>query len=180
MAKARMLHKTISTSQDVNKLSLPSKLLVTWMIAHADDEGKLRGESNYIKAIIVPMLNWSSRKIDKYLNEIESAGLIYRWEHNNEWFIEFVQWNEHQTIRKDRFIPSKLPSYTNKSGENKSTNEQPTDNQKTAQLNVIEGNKNESNLTTEGFKKTSEESSYRGLEKLRKTVKEFGLNKKKN
>jgi len=172
-----MLHKAISTSQDVNKLSLPSKLLVTWMIPHADDKGRLRGESNYIKAIIVPMLNWSSRKIDKYLNEIESVGLIYRWEHNNEWFIEFVKWNEHQTIRKDRFIPSKLPSYTNKSGENKSTNEQPTDNQKTTQLNVIEDNKSESNSTAKSFKKTSEENSSRGLEKLRETMSDLRLNK---
>src|SRR3989338_4580844 len=96
MAKARMLHKSISVSTQVNKLSLPAKLLFTWMIPHTDDEGRMKGEPEYIKAIVVPMVRWTFNKIKTYLNEIKNQGLIYYWEQNNEWFIELVKWNIYQ------------------------------------------------------------------------------------
>ena len=60
MAKARMLHKKISISLQVNSLPLPAKLLFTWLIAHTDDEGRILGSPKYIKATVVPMTNWST------------------------------------------------------------------------------------------------------------------------
>jgi len=63
MAKARMLHKKISVSVQINKLTLPARLLFTWMIPHADDEGKLKGDIEFIKAMVVPMTIWSFKKI---------------------------------------------------------------------------------------------------------------------
>jgi len=70
MAKARMLHKTISTSSQVNKLSLPARLLFTWAIAHADDDGRLRGDPEYIKATVVPMVRWSFKKVERYFADV--------------------------------------------------------------------------------------------------------------
>ena len=77
MAKARMLHNKISTLLQVNRLSLPAKLLFTWMIAHADDEGRLRGEPEYIKATVVPMTKWSFKLISVYIKEMVNQQLIY-------------------------------------------------------------------------------------------------------
>lgn len=111
MAKARMLHKKISLSMQVNNLSLPTQLLFTWMIAHADDDGKLRGEPEYIKATVVPMKKWSFGLIKKYMEEIKSNKLIYYWQENDEWFIEFIKWKDHQSIQSDRYKQSVLPSY---------------------------------------------------------------------
>lgn len=116
MAKARMLHKKISVSGQVNKLSLPAQLLFTWMIAHADDDGKLKGESDYIKAMVVPMKKWSFNSIKKYLLEMSQSGLIHYWDVNSEQFIEFIKWKEHQSIKSDRYKPSDLPSFDKDSG----------------------------------------------------------------
>lgn len=146
-----MQHKKISVSVQVNKLSLPARLLFTWMISHADDEGRLKGDPEYVKATVIPMAKWSFKLIKNYLEEIKNQGLIYYWEENSEWFIEFVKWLEHQTIRKDRLIPSSLPSFNRNNDNHLSTKGQPDDNQETPQdniseLNEIEVNKSEYNL----------------------------------
>ena len=145
MAKARMLHTKISVSVQVNKLTLPARLLFTWMIPHADDEGRLKGDPEYIKATVTPMTRWSFKKIGEYLTEIKDKRLIYYWQENGELFIEFIKWNDHQTIRKDRFIRSNLPSCSKKNDNQVVDTCQPTDNQKTTQANVIKSNPIESN-----------------------------------
>ena len=145
MAKARMLHKKISVSVQVNRLTLPARLLFTWMIPHADDEGKMKGDPEFIKATVVPMVKWSFKKILEYLEEIQDKRLIYYWQENGEWFIEFIKWNEHQVIRKDRFTPSDLPSYPKKNDNKKVDICQPTDNQEPTQANGIESNPREFN-----------------------------------
>ena len=145
MAKARMLHKKISVSVQVNKLTLPAKLLFTWMISHADDEGKLKGDIEFIKAMVVPMTKWSFKKIKGYLVEMKDQELIYYWQENDEWLIEFIKWDEHQTIRKDRLIPSNLPSYPKENDNLVVDTRQPADNQEPAQANGIESNTREFN-----------------------------------
>lgn len=109
MAKARMLHKKISVSSQVNRLSLEAQILFTWAIAHADDDGRMRGDPDVISALVVPMKRWSDEKIMTLLGEIKEQKLINYWENNNSWFIEFPTWKEHQYIQKDRYIASKLP-----------------------------------------------------------------------
>ncbi len=161
MAKARMLHKKISVSLQVNRLILPARLLFTWMIPHADDEGKMKGDPEFIRATVVPMVKWSFKKIREYLEEIQNKGLIYYWQENNEWFIEFVKWNEHQTIRKDRLIPSNLPSYPKKNANQVVNSCQPTNNQETTQANGIESNTREFNKS-EPNKNNIADKPYKG------------------
>lgn len=140
-----MLHKKISVSSQVNKLSLPAKLLFTWMISHADDQGRLKGDPEYIKATVAPMTNWSFKRIKDYLGEMKNVGLIHHWQLNDELFIEFIKWNAHQSIRKDRFIPSDLPSNNDKNDNQLTTSIQPSDIPKTPQYNIDESNPKEFN-----------------------------------
>lgn len=161
MAKARMLHKKISVSIQVNKLTLPARLLFTWMIPHADDEGKMKGDPEFIRATVVPMVKWSFKKIREYLDEIRNNGLIYYWQENNEWFIEFIKWSEHQTIRKDRLIPSNLPSHPKKNDNQIVDICQPTGNQKAAQANGIESNPKEFNKSELNNNDIADEHSYK-------------------
>jgi len=106
-----MLHAKISVSLQVNKLPEPAQLLFTWMISHADDEGRLKGDAESVRALVVPMKHWSLKRMESYLDAIKREGLIYRWQEKNEWFIEFVKWTDHQYIQKDRFKASTLPEY---------------------------------------------------------------------
>jgi hypothetical protein len=156
MAQARMLHKKISISQQVNKLSVNARLLFTWLIAHADDEGRLRGEANYIRALVVPMTNWSDDDVEKYLVGIADAGLIYRWTENDECFIEFIKWFDYQQLRKDRFKNSSYPSYPHKEVVKLPTFVQPDDNQSATQSNVIQPNTNKRELSEVERSSTSE------------------------
>ena len=119
MAKARMLHKKISVSLQVNKLPLPARLLFTWMIAHADDDGRMRGEPEHIKASVVPLTKWSFKRVESYLEEMDVARLIHWWTNpkTGEWFVEFVNWKKYQTLKSDRYKESDLPSFSEESGD---------------------------------------------------------------
>lgn len=161
----RMLHGKISISTQVNKLPLPARLLFTWMIAHADDYGRLQGEPEYIKATVVPMTKWSFKRIKQYLENIKDLGLIYYWEINNEWFVEFVKWVEHQTIRDDRRKSSQLPTFSTQRDNRSATKEQPDDNQESAQANISESNEievNKSEYTEEDNEGIADKNSYKG------------------
>lgn len=140
-----MLHGKISRSIQLGRLTLPAKLLFTWLISHADDEGRIRGEPEYIKATVFPMTRYSFKKIRIWLEELAEQELIYRWDNKGEQVIEIVKWYEHQTLRKSRFIPSDLPSFPNPPVDRCPPKWLPEDNHKTAQSNVIESNLKESN-----------------------------------
>lgn len=156
-----MLHAKISVSLQVNRLSLPAQLLFTWMIAHADDEGRLKGDSESIKALVVPMKRWSFKKIKIYLESIKKEGLIYYWQENNEWFVEFVKWSDHQYIQKDRFKASTLPKYNKDCVSNLDTNRIQADNStspqakssetKLKEIKISEANKQTKSKKSKGF-----------------------------
>lgn len=146
MAKdARMLNVSISKSLQVDKLPLAARLLFTWMIPHADDNGRLKGDPKYIKGCIVPLTNWSPKNIRKYLELMKDEGLIYYWEENREWFVEFVKWNLYQHIRADRYKASDLPSFHKNSDNQTSTNHQPDDNPTEPEVNINKINTNKPN-----------------------------------
>lgn len=143
MATRRMLHNKISISLEVNKLDLEAQLLFTWLISHADDEGRLRGEPEYVKATVVPMKNWTFDTVANYLNQMKQQGLIHYWEEDGRMIIQLVKWTQHQTLRPDRVKNSSLPAFRNDNDSQLSDNRPSIDNQLTAQANINEGNKEE-------------------------------------
>lgn len=145
MANRRMLAKSISASLQVSRLCIEAQLLFTWMIAHADDDGRLSGEAEHINFLVVPSKRWTKSQTESYLKAISDAGLIYLWSENGAKFIEFPNWTKHQHIRKDRYTPSSFPPYHKKMVDHPSTNVQPNDNQSATQLSEIENNKDEVN-----------------------------------
>lgn len=137
-----MLHNKISDSLQVNRLSLHAKLLFTWMISHADDDGRLNGEAEYIRGKIIPMTEYTNAEVESFLQEITNQGLIHRWEVDGDWYIQFPKWLEYQQIRKNRYHPSTLPAYQ---GQVSST-VQPKVVHRSSQYNVIKSNKVKNNL----------------------------------
>ena len=162
IAKCRMLHNKISKSIQVDNLPIEARLLFTWMISHADEEGRLKGEPRYVKATVVPLTKWSDKKIKNYLELMRGNKLIYYWETNSEWFVEFIKWTDYQSFRKDRFQKSDLPSFINRNGSQVSTNGQPSDSQKTAQANRNELNEIKVNKSEPNKEKLADYNSYKG------------------
>lgn len=114
VATKRMLSKSISQSLQVDSLSLQAQLLFTWMIPHADDEGRMNGTPRWVKGTVVPLKsnrNWSERSIELYLLEMAGVKLIYYWYQGGNRYLQFPTWREYQTIQTDRAQLSRIPAY---------------------------------------------------------------------
>ncbi|MDQ3457993.1 MAG: hypothetical protein M3498_01610 [Deinococcota bacterium] len=113
MARGRFLSKGISESEQVAELgSDTARLLFTWLIAHADVEGRLSANPRIVKGRVCPLLDIGLEDIDAMLGEMDVLGLISIYEAEGKRFLCFPSWNEHQQgIRKDREQP-KYPSRT--------------------------------------------------------------------
>ena len=113
MASGRILKTQISLSEQVNDLSLHAALLFTWMIPHADDFGRMVGNARKVKALVVPMRDdFTSIIVDECLKEMSYAHLIERYEVNGEFFLQFPEWEIHQSGLHKR-TKSKLPGPSN-------------------------------------------------------------------
>ncbi len=97
-----MIDKKISISEDVATLTTEAQLLFTWMIPHADDAGLLPFSARSIRALVVPMKDWSVEDVGNQLETIKKAGLIemFQWEEDKFWKIS--NFSSHQTLKKDR------------------------------------------------------------------------------
>jgi len=120
MANRRMISKSISTSEKVNrklvqylkeqKFKDPSfgPLLYTWLHPHADDFGRMDGSAYWIKYNIVPCLEFDEKKIEQVLHSMESIGLIIRYSVNGTYCLQIQKFEEHQTGLNKR-TASKFP-----------------------------------------------------------------------
>lgn len=97
-----MIDKKISISEDVATLTTEAQLLFTWMIPHADDAGLLPFSARSIRALVVPMKDWSVEDVGIHLETIAKAKLIevFNWEEDKFWKIS--NFSSHQTLKKDR------------------------------------------------------------------------------
>jgi len=112
----RLLWTGISTSKKINGCQAADKwrraaihLTYTWLLPWADDEGRLRGESLWVLANILPNSGFTTAEIEKFLEELDRVQLIKWYSIDGEKFIEIQQFNELQHIRKDRFKASIYP-----------------------------------------------------------------------
>ena len=97
-----MISKSISTSRKINKLSDRASLIYTWMIPHTDDFGHLEGDPLSIRAKVVPMREISLDEIEGELKEMETVGVITRYEVEGEKYIEINGFEDFQTFKTDR------------------------------------------------------------------------------
>lgn len=108
--KRRSLSGSITGSRKVNRLSDRAALLYTWMIPQADDDGRLEGNPDDIRANVVPRKEWSLGEIEQLLFEITDQELIAWYEFEGERYIQIHQWEEHQSFKGISRIPSTIPS----------------------------------------------------------------------
>lgn len=171
MAISRMIHKKISVSSQVNALSPKAALLYTWMITHADDDGRIKGDASTVKAIVVPMRTWSVLQVEKLIKEITSQNLVTRWEDRGQTYIEFPTWKEYQHIRADRYKESVFPKYDPVNTTNTTDSGSTYGNHTSTQYSKVESSQEKSNLDKSSFNKG--ESS--DLIAYKKTIKKIEI-----
>ena len=111
MARGRMVSKSISLDEKVDSLSNDTaRLLFTWLIPHLDVEGRMYGDARLFISIVAPRRHYSLQKVEKYLTELESHGLILRYNVDGNTYLCEPSFVKHQTgLRKDREAQSQIP-----------------------------------------------------------------------
>lgn len=103
MARGRMLSGSISESHQV--ASLPdhlTRLIFTWLIAHADAVGRYSAHPMVIAGKVLTLLDIGKEAIISALVAMHVAGLIRLYEADGQPYLVFLGWERHQTIRHER------------------------------------------------------------------------------
>ena len=128
----RLLWSSISTSRKIRCVRgdkwfrVGCHLVYSWLIPWTDDDGRLRGEPLWILANILPNEGLTVDEIGSMLFELGRVGLIQWYEVDGERFIQVIDNENHQLIRKDRYKASTYPECNGNA-----TICQPSDNQVT-------------------------------------------------
>src|SRR3990167_4590447 len=110
-SQRRMVYVKIWTSEQFGKLSDKAKLLYVGTITLADDDGRLRANPSYLRGQIFPYDDsLSATEVLRLRNEVENNGLFIVYSVDGFDYIEHPKWPEYQSIRKDLYKISSLPS----------------------------------------------------------------------
>jgi len=86
------------------------RLLFIGIFSNADDDGKLIASLKYLKAHIFPYdEDKTTQQIQKLRDQCVKAGLFIVYSKNGREYLQIPGWGEHQSIRADRYKPSKCP-----------------------------------------------------------------------
>lgn len=113
MAHGRMLNKTISLNKELADLqSDASRLLFTWTIAHLDVEGRIHGDPEVLKSIVVPRIKHiTSEVVEQCIKEWATKGLVIWYTAGGDQWLQFPGFHENQKgLKKDREAASKIPA----------------------------------------------------------------------
>lgn len=105
-----MVYSKIWTSQQFGKLTPNARLLFVGTITLADDDGRLVGDSAYLRGSIFPYDDIAISDVELLKKEIEVMGLFECYEVGGFNYIQHPKWLEYQVIRTDLYKPSTLPN----------------------------------------------------------------------
>ena len=107
MARRRMIDPNFWQSEDISRLSPFARLLFIGMISNADDEGRGRANTNYLKSIIFPYDDIRVAEVDKALSEISHNTSVVVYEVAHSRYYAFTNWKKWQRVDKpqDSIIP---------------------------------------------------------------------------
>jgi len=110
MARGRVIDKEIFSHEILGTLSIETRYFHQALIVLADDEGRLKGSSLYLKGKIFPFDSMKLSVIEKMVDQLATNGFLLVYQVGDDRFLAHPKWDRWQTIRKDRFKPSDCPS----------------------------------------------------------------------
>jgi len=117
MARGRMIDKVVILSKKIDKISEGAENLYYRIYVNTDDFGLFHADPKILKGLVYTLRNISLSTIEKRLNELIKVELIKIYNSNNEKYLEIVDFEEHQTFRKDYTRKYKHPKPTKESYE---------------------------------------------------------------
>lgn len=119
-----MLSKKTGSDEQIAQLSYLSSLLYVLSIPHLDIEGRMIGAPETVRGVVVPALararpeDWTDQLVAQYMVEwtatVDDGGnidpLVLWYAANGISACQFTGFFNHQTLRRDREAPSRLPA----------------------------------------------------------------------
>jgi hypothetical protein len=109
VARIRTLKPDAWHDEAFEGLSRDARLLFVGLITQADDEGRQKGNPALLRSLIYPYdLDLEVREVAAWLDELERANLVVRYEHEGREYVYLPGWRSNQRITHPS--PSKLPA----------------------------------------------------------------------
>ena len=108
MARIRTIKPEFPQSESMGRVTREARLCFILLWTIADDAGRLRGNSRMLASLLYPYDVDAGKKIDGWLDELESEKCILRYQsESKDHYIAVLNWNSHQKI--DKPSNSKIP-----------------------------------------------------------------------
>ena len=107
--RIRTLKPELFRDERVARWPLPQRLLWIGLIAHADDFGRLEGHPSALRALVFPLDDFTTKRVETMLASIADSGRIHRYHVAGLDYIEIVNWGDHQKV--NRPSPSRIPPF---------------------------------------------------------------------
>ena len=114
MARGRFISNGVISDKKINELQDDtSRLAFTWLITTADAEGRTHGDPAMVRSILFPRrVDVTVERMEAYIAEWAACGLIRWYESNDDLWIDFPNFEKHQTgLRKEREPASQIPPH---------------------------------------------------------------------
>lgn len=102
----RILKESICTSDDVATLDWFDEVFFYRLIVNCDDFGRMDARPAILRARLFPLKDVTNSMIEKAVDALHDAGLIYVYKVNGKPFLQLRTWERHQQIRAKK---SKYP-----------------------------------------------------------------------
>lgn len=109
MARIRTIKPEFPQSETIGRLSRDARLLFVQLWTIADDDGRARAASRMLASLLYPYDDDAPKLIGKWLDELEGAGCIRRYEADGGTYLDIPNWQKHQKI--DRPSKSRIPEF---------------------------------------------------------------------
>lgn len=110
MAQRRMIYAQLAENQDFASMSDKAQKTYIFLIVLADDDGRLKGDSDWLRIKIFPYdPKIKKENMQSFLKEIVKARLIVWYKAEEKYFIQHPNWTKFQILRADRKKDSDIP-----------------------------------------------------------------------
>lgn len=106
----RMIYSQLAENKDFAMMSDKAQKTYIFLIVLADDDGRLKGDSDWLRIKIFPYDPKITREhMRSYITEIVKARLIIWYKEAENYFIQHPNWTKFQILRSDRKKDSDIP-----------------------------------------------------------------------
>lgn len=109
MARIRTIKPEFPQSESMGRVSREARLCFILLWTICDDSGRTRASSRMLASLLYPYDEDAGKRIDGWLEELESENCVVRYEVEGNTYLEICNWLNHQRI--DKPSASKLPPF---------------------------------------------------------------------